>query len=207
MLLGVFLTSLWLFCVLEPAIFTFCSHHIATDHSPEQMPNVHLQLSPHSYRFCAGLSSVPPLLALRIQAGCVSLVLLINLSGTRPLSHNNGFTELTTLHSLCTPPDALPTLPGQPSIAVKLRFPHEDSSAHSWKPCSPVCTAHSAELLLSTSTTAFLALRPFKTKFIKCLVSLTKCITNSLKTVSSSCVTTAIVTTMNKDFFLISVLP
>lgn len=111
--MGVFLTSLWLFCVLEPAIFTFCSHHIATDHSPEQMPNVHLQLSPHSYRFCAGLSSVPPLLALRIQAGCVSLVLLINLSGTRPLSHNNGFTELTTLHSLCTPPDALPTLPGQ----------------------------------------------------------------------------------------------
>lgn len=96
--------------VLEPAIFTFCSHHIATDHAPKYTPNVHFHLYLRSYHFGAGLSSVLPLLASQIQAGCVSLVLLINLSGTQPLSHHNGFTELTTLHSLCTPPDALPTL-------------------------------------------------------------------------------------------------
>jgi hypothetical protein len=91
----------------------------------------------------------------------MSLLPLISRSGTQPLSHHNRFTELTTvrsqtstMHSTWYPSHSAQ----QPSTEVGLHFPQEDSSARPRKPCSPLCTAHTADLLLRTSTTASLAL-------------------------------------------------
>lgn len=119
--------ALWVFCVLDPPIFT-CSYHLSpTDHFSEHTPKVRLQLYWHSYHLCTDLSSMPPMSTSWVEACCVSLVFLIDFSGAQPVSHYNDFIELTTPctqnPSLSLQPDALPTLsssfPQKPSRAER----------------------------------------------------------------------------------------
>lgn len=106
--------ALWVFCALDPPVFTYGYLLSPTDHSSEYTPKDRLQLYWHSYHLRTDLSSMPPMITSWVEARGVSLVFLIDFSGTQPASHYNDFIEPTTQctqnPSLCPQPDALSTL-------------------------------------------------------------------------------------------------
>lgn len=141
-----------------------------------------------------------------VEACCVSLVFLIDFSGTQPVSHYNDFIELTTPctqnPSLSLQPDALPTLSSS--------FPQKPSRISCRKTVLCILGQHAALPALLTQHRCSVEPRspsslpwwPSKAKFVKRLVS-----SLTVPWLPKDCAFllyhSCYASTMNKDFFLI----